>query len=85
MELQGKLFFLNRMITGALKVMRRDYYRERFLEGIDMMIDQNYTIPVYPNLSFSPAQRYASKGCYIVQLDNGPDPQLIKKSNWVNH
>lgn len=84
-ELQGKLFFLNRMLTGALKFMRRDYYRERFLEGIDMMIDQNYTIPVYPNLSFGPAQRYASKGCYIVQLDDGPEPQLVKKSKWINH
>ena len=85
MELQGKLFFLNRMLTGALTVMRRDYYRERFFEGIDMMIDQYYTVPVYPNMSFGPAQRYASKGCYIVQLNSGDNPQLVKKSEWVIH
>ncbi len=85
MEVQGKLFFLNRIITGALTAMRRDYYRDRFFEGIDMMIDQYYTVPVYPNMSFGPAQRYASKGCYIVQLDSGDNPQLVKKSDWVNH
>jgi hypothetical protein len=85
MILQGKLFFLNRILTGALADMRRDYYRDRFLEEIDMMIDQYYTAPVHPNMSFGPAQRYASKGCYIVQLDNGDNPKLVKKSAWVNH
>lgn len=84
-ELQGKLFFLNRMLTGALTEMRRDYYRDRFFEGIDMMIDQYYTVPIYPNTSFGPAQRYASKGCYIVQLNGGDNPQLVKKSEWVIH
>lgn len=85
MEIQGKLFFSNRMLTGALAAMRRDFYRDRFFEGIDMMIDQYYTVPVYPNMSFGPAQRYASKGCYIVQLGGGDNPQLVKKSDWVNH
>jgi len=84
-ELQGKLFILNRTLTGALNDMRRDYYRDRFFEGIDMMLDQYYTAPVHPNMSFGPAQRYASKGCYIVQLDSGENPQLVKKSGWVNH
>lgn len=85
MILQGKLFFLNRILTGALADMRRDYYRDRFFEGIDMMIDQFYTAPVHPNMSFGPAQRYASKGCYIVRLASGDNPQLVKMSNWVNH
>ena len=85
MILQGKLFFLNRILTGALADMRRDYYRDRFFEGIDMMIDQYYTAPVHHNMSFGPAQRYASKGCYIVQLDSGDKPTLIKKSSWVIH
>lgn len=85
LELQGRIFFLNRMVTASLLYVRRDYYRERFLEGLDMMIDHNYMIPVYPNLSFGPAQRYASKGCYIVQLSEGEEPTLVKKSGWVNH
>lgn len=84
-KLQGKLFTLNRMVTGALAEMRRDFYRDRFFEGIDMMIDQYYTVPVYPNLSFGPGQRYASKGCYITQLSSGDNPTLEKKSNWVIH
>ncbi|MCB2183370.1 MAG: ABC transporter substrate-binding protein [Desulfobulbaceae bacterium] len=83
--LQGKVFFLGRMLTASLMDMRRDFYRDRFFEGIDMMVDQDYTIPTYPKLSFGPSQRYASKGCYIVQLTKGPEPRLETKSNWVNH
>ncbi len=63
--------------------MRRYYYRDYFLERLDMMDDRGYLIGIYPNLSFGPGQRYASKGCYIVQLSGGPDPALVKMSEWV--
>jgi hypothetical protein len=39
----------------------------------------------YERLSFGPGQRYASKGCYIVQLTPGPNPAVVKKSAWVIH
>ena len=47
--------------------------------------DQDYAIAIYPRLSFGSGQRYASKGCYMVQLTKGPDPQLVKVSDWVIH
>lgn len=84
-RLKKAVFSLSRMITATLLSVRRDYYRERFLEGLDMMIDHNYMIPVYPTLSFGPAQRYASKGGYIVQLSKGSEPTMVKKSGWINH
>ena len=39
----------------------------------------------YERLSFGPGQRYAAKGCYIVQLTHGANPALVKKSDWVIH
>jgi hypothetical protein len=42
-------------------------------------------VPLFERLSFGPGQRYASKGCYIVQLSKGEKPGLIKKSDWVIH
>jgi hypothetical protein len=50
---------------------------------IGMVADQPSA--VYGRLSFGPGQRYAAKGCYIVQLGKGPDPELVKKSDWVIH
>jgi hypothetical protein len=85
LEMQAKMYFLGWMLPGALKHMRSEFFREYFMEGFDMMIDQDYAIAVYPRLTFGPGQRYASKGCYIVQLTPGPKPELVRKSAWVIH
>lgn len=85
MNIQAKIYFLGWMLAGAVKNMRSEFFREYFLEGFDMMIDQDYAIAVYPRLTFGPGQRYASKGCYIVQLSMGEKPTLLQKSDWVIH
>jgi hypothetical protein len=74
---------LTQVLTMALMDMRGNYYRDNFLDVIGMIPDQNF--PLYERLSFGPGQRYASKGCYIVQLASGPVPELVKKSPWVIH
>jgi hypothetical protein len=74
-------FITTQMLTSALMDLRGNYYRDNFFDVIGMMGDQRY--PLYERLSFGPGQRYASKGCYIVQLGDGARPELIKKSSWV--
>ncbi len=69
------------MMSRALFNMWGEYYRDYFLDIIGMMGDQD--LPLYERLSFGPGQRYAAKGCFIVQLGPGSDPVLIKKSEWV--
>lgn len=81
---EAKMYFVNWMMAGAVKMMRDDFYRDYLLDIMDMMRDQDYAIGVYPRLSFGPGQRYASKGCYIVQLEGDP-PKLVKRSDWVIH
>jgi hypothetical protein len=65
--------------------MKMNYYRDHFLDIIDMLEDEDDEIVNYPRLSFGPGQRYASKGCYIVQLSAGEKPEIIRKSDWVIH
>ncbi len=84
-RIQSKMYFVGWMLSETWPGMKNEFYREKFLEDIEMMTDQSHAIAVYPRLSFGPDQRYASKGCYIVQLSKGPDPTLIKKSKWVIH
>jgi hypothetical protein len=67
----------------ALMEIRGDYYRDTFLDIIGNSMDQ--VVPIYERLSFGPGQRFASKGCYIVQLTNGDKPELVKRSPWVIH
>lgn len=84
-EIQAKMYFLGWTLAPMVKMMRDDFYRDYFFDIMDMMRDQYYSIAVYPRLSFGPGQRYASKGCYIVQIVGGEDPHLEKRSNWVIH
>jgi hypothetical protein len=74
---------LTQLLTMALMDMRGNYYRDNFLDVIGMIADQPSA--VFGRLSFGPGQRYAAKGCYIVQLGKGQDPELVKKSTWVIH
>lgn len=76
-----RTYSLLNILTQALIEMRGNYYRDNFFDVIGMMKDQRD--PLYERLSFGPGQRYASKGCYIVQLGKGPNPELIKRSDWV--
>ncbi len=84
-DVQAKMYFLGWMLSGMVKGMRDDFYRDYFFDLIDMMRDQYYSIAVYPRLSFGPGQRYASKGCYVVQLTRGAEPKLEQRSPWVVH
>jgi len=71
------------VMSRTLVEMRGEYYRDFFLDAIGMMGDQD--LPLYERLSFGPGQRYAAKGCYIVQLGEGKEPLLLKKSEWLSN
>ncbi|NVO00963.1 MAG: ABC transporter substrate-binding protein [Geobacteraceae bacterium] len=82
-RIKSKTMASLRVLTQALKEMRGDFFRDYLFDTISMM--QDLELPLYERLSFGPEQRYASKGCYVVQLSKGEKPDLIKKSDWVIH
>lgn len=84
-RIQSQMYFVGWMLAGAMNRLRQDYYRDYLLDVVDMMRDEYYSIAAYPRLSFGPGQRYAAKGTYVVQLGEGPEPALVKRSEWVIH
>jgi ABC-type branched-subunit amino acid transport system substrate-binding protein len=76
-----RMYSLMSLITPMLMHLKRNFYRDNLLDVISMFPDQ--LSPDYERLSFGPGQQYASKGCYIVQLTQGSNPRLVKKSGWV--
>ena len=74
---------LTGMLTTALMDLRGNYYRDGLLDVIGTQMEQSY--PLYGRIGFGAGQRYASRGCYIVQLSGDAVPQLIKKSDWETH
>jgi hypothetical protein len=85
LAIQTKMYGAVWQLSSALMMMKTNFYRDYFLDVFDMLNDQVYMIANYPRLSFGQGQRYAAKGCYIVQLAPGPKPDLIIKSDWVPH
>jgi len=81
------------VLSQALMAMNGNYYRDHLLDVIGMSMstggmglwEPEEIYPLYERFSFGPGQRYASKGCYIVQLTQGANPELVKKSDWVTH
>ncbi|NVN93405.1 MAG: ABC transporter substrate-binding protein, partial [Desulfuromonadales bacterium] len=70
-------------MSESLLHVRRNYYRDYLFDVIGMLADKDSLD--YERLSFGPDQRYASKGCYIVQLSKGKNPEIVRKSDWVIH
>jgi hypothetical protein len=85
LPIQARMSFLGGMLSRVLGDIRSEFFRDYFLEKLEMMADQQTNVAVYPELTFGPGQRYASKGCYIVRLTPGPNPELVKESDWVTH
>jgi len=62
--------------------IKDNYYRDALLDVIGTFMDQ--VVPLHERLSFGPGHRYASKGCYIVQLDKSVPPGFIRTSSWLS-
>lgn len=82
-KIENQTFSIIEVLNMAFMRMKGYYYRDNFLDVIDCIMDLE--VPYYERISFGPGQRYAAKGCYIVQLSKGGKPEFIRKSNWVSH
>lgn len=82
-KIAGKVASLTSVLTEVFMAWRSNFYRDYMFDIIDgsmLMV----TSP-YERVSFGPGQRFASKGCFIVQLSKGDRPELVRKSDWVIH
>lgn len=74
---------LQQATLQGLNLIYDNLYRDHLLDVMSMQMD--VTVRDYERFSFGPGQRFASKGCYIIQLGPGKEPALIPRSEWVIH
>jgi len=74
---------LQQATLQGLNLIYDNLYRDHLLDVMSMQMD--VVVRDYERLSFGPGQRFTSKGCYIIQLGPGSDPELIQRSEWVMH
>ena len=85
-RIRDKMASLNSVLTEVFTSWKSNFYRDYVLDIIDcsMPMDSSQFAP-FERTSFGPSQRFASKGCYIVQLSKGDRPELLIKTDWVVH
>lgn len=71
------------ILANVVSMMERNFYRDHLLDSIDQREDQNTTD--YEQLTFGTGKRYASEGCYIMQMSKDGNSTLIPKSEWIQH
>lgn len=74
---------LQQSIFPSLSLLYDNLQRDNLLDVMGMQMD--LVVKDYERLSFGPGQRFASKGCYIIQLGPGDIPELIPRSGWLSH
>ena len=72
---------LSQAVVQGLALLYDNLYRDHLFDVLGMQMD--HVVFDYERLSFGPGQRYSSKGCYIIQLGPGPEPELLPRSEWV--
>ena len=72
---------LKQATLRGLNLLYDNLYRDHLLDIMSTQMD--LIVRDYERFSFGPGQRYASKGCYIIQLGHGSDPPLLPRSEWV--
>lgn len=62
-------YFAATLVRGAVHKIQGNFSRDYFIERIEHMVENTLTPSIYPRLSLGPGQRFASKGCYILELN----------------
>jgi hypothetical protein len=69
-RIQADTYFTATLTQGVIKQIRGNFSRDYFVERLEHMVENTLTPSVYRRLSLGPHQRFASKGAYILTLNN---------------
>lgn len=72
---------LKQSVMQGLRLLYDNLYRDHLIDTLSTQMDQ--TVLDFERISFGIGQRYASKGCYVIQLGAGSEPELLPRSTWI--
>ncbi len=82
-RLQFETYFALTMIEHSLQHMLGDFNQEYLIELIEHEAEKNLNVGTHPTLALGPGQRFASKGAYVMRLDNEADKGIAPDSDWI--
>lgn len=79
--LQFQTYYMLTLLDYGMRNLRGDFYRDYLIEIIENEAESNLNNGTHPVLGLGPSQRFASKGGYIVVLDNKTGIRAV--SEWI--
>lgn len=82
-RLQFQAYYAMSLLDAALGRLINDFYRDYLVEAVESEAEGDLNTGVYPSLVLGPGQRFASKGLYIVRLDDAAPDGIAPVSEWI--
>jgi hypothetical protein len=71
------------ILSDSLNGMWDDFVRDYLIETIESMLSARTINGYYTRLGLAPGQRFASKGGYMVRLDDADSARLVPVGDWI--
>ena len=71
------------ILSETVGHMLDSFVRDYLVERVEVMLSHRLVNAHYPRLGLAPAQRFASKGGYLVHFAQPVGPRLIADSDWI--
>jgi hypothetical protein len=82
-RVQGNTFVAVTLLASAIKHIMGNFSRDYLIEKLEHKVNSALSTSVYPHLSLAPGQRFASRGCYILGVDEKGEQRLSALSDWL--
>lgn len=83
MRIQFNTYYVLNLLQFGLEHVVDHFSREYLLEYIEHEAENELNPGTFPRLSLGPEQRFASKGAYIVKLEDSEQQSIIPVSAWI--
>jgi hypothetical protein len=82
-RLQLATWFALAVTDHSLTHVVENFSRDFFVESVEEETENALNPGLFPSLSLGPGQRFASKGCCVVRLADGPPGGVEAVSGWI--
>jgi len=82
-RLQFQTYYAASLLDAALSRLIADFYRDYLVEAVESEAEGDLNPGVYPSLVLGPGQRFASKGLFVVRVDETAPDGITAASDWI--
>ena len=76
-------YYAASLLDAALSRLISDFFRDYLVEAVESEAEGDLNPGLFPSLALGPGQRFASKGLFVVRIDEGAPDGIKPASDWI--